>query len=192
MEKIRKISLLTLALIIPVMASTASANGYLWAGQNIKIGNVWTSIEGSDPDTVLAVEYELSDDAIADGWSITETHLHVAAILDPQNPTEGIPQTKKGNPKPGKFDYKMIHGPGTSSYLYEVYLYDGEGNLKWPVETLLCIAAHAVVQQVDERGCVVREETAWGDRFCNPPSTNNFPGNSWATYFIFLLPSVIP
>ena len=37
-----------------------------------------------------------------------ETHLHVATTL---GGFDGIPQTKKGNPIPGKFEYKSHHDP---------------------------------------------------------------------------------
>ena len=55
--------------------------------------NVWD--DGSN----LCVEYLLNEDAIADGWLLTETHLAVATSSD------GIPHNKKGNPIPGQFLY---------------------------------------------------------------------------------------
>ena len=44
-------------------------------------------------------------------WRILETHLHIATSL------AGIPQTKTGNPIPGKFEYKGEHD-SVESYQY--------------------------------------------------------------------------
>jgi len=68
---------------------------------------------------------------------MTETHLHVDGGLNP------IPQTKKGNPIPGQFDYSECHEPCVTEYTYEV-------ELDWAPCTVLEIAAHAVVQCLNE------------------------------------------
>ncbi|MBA7552163.1 hypothetical protein ES705_44718 [subsurface metagenome] len=65
---------------------------------------------------------------------MTETHLHVATSL------AGIPQTKKGNPIPGKFEENDEHDC-VAEFLY-TYDLAGRG---WTVDTQLHIAAHAVV-----------------------------------------------
>lgn len=65
----------------------------------------------------------------ASGWCITETHLHVAAVLS------SIPQ-KNGNPIPGKFAYKDDFNCGDEIPTYVIPL---------PSGTQLNIAAHAVV-----------------------------------------------
>jgi Ca-activated chloride channel family protein len=99
----------------------------------------------------LYITYETTDD-----WYITETHLHVAASL------EDIPQTKKGNPIPGHFDYKDYHHPSVQTYMYAI-------PWTWEPGTTLYIAAHAVVSF---------GETAWGDGV-------DFDGNNWATYIMY-------
>jgi len=106
----------------------------LYAGQNIDVGNVevW-----NDTDK-LYIRY-----VVTAPWRLTETHLHVAKSLD------GIPQTKKGNPKPGKFDYKGEHAYETE-VLYEIPLI-------WESDTELFVAAHAkVVRPIND--C---DETVW-------------------------------
>ena len=68
-----------------------------------------------------------------DGWTLAETHLAVATSLD------GIPQTKKGNPIPGMFEYSTVHDPTTTTeYLYTI-------PQTWDVHATLYIAAHAEV-----------------------------------------------
>lgn len=158
----KKISLLTLALIVTLMASTASASngfGYLYAGQDTIVGTVTVSNDGTN----LKVTFRTYS-----GWLMTEANLHVATDL------EDIPKTKKGSPKIGKFDYKHEHGSADADqYTYIVAL---------PAGSPLYIAAHAVVQTGS--GDDLIEETAWG--WCdNPQFGGNFPGGSWATYMIY-------
>lgn len=115
---------LTLALL-PVSATAYTEDAPfaipLLAGQHIYAGVVEVWNDDSD----LHVKYNTTN-----GWSLTETHLHIATTL------AGIPQ-KNGNPAPGQFDYKAEHDQELS-YEYEI-----------PLDTLagagLCIAAHAVV-----------------------------------------------
>jgi hypothetical protein len=64
------------------------------------------------------------------GWILEETHLHIADDYG------AIPQTKKGNPKIGKFDYSNPHGL-VQDYTYEVIDNFGE---------CFAVAAHAVVK----------------------------------------------
>jgi hypothetical protein len=74
---------------------------------------------------------DTSDDGVP--TLITYTHLHVAT--DP----EEIPQ-KKGNPIPGKFDYKTMHDPGVMDHTYQI-------PLDWDPNTDVYVAAHAVVSK---------------------------------------------
>jgi hypothetical protein len=96
----------------------------LLAGQTIPVGTVKVWNDGVN----LYVKYETTG-----GWKMTETHLAVATSLD------GIPHTKTGNPIPGKFEYSTEHDPWLTEYIYEVDLDT------WTSETILHIAAHAVV-----------------------------------------------
>ncbi len=104
-----------------------------------------------------------------DGWYMTETHLHVA------DDVADIPQTKKGNPIPGKFDYVTYHDPAVQEFEYMI-----PWSEDWTPGTVLDIAAHAVVQKVigydEESEPIYQVETAWGDGL-------GFEGNNWATYF---------
>jgi len=124
----------------------------------IDVGEV---IAWNDED-FLYVKYVTTDD-----WYITETHLHVADSL------EGIPQTKKGNPIPGHFDYAECHDPPVQTYTYTI-------PWTWSPGTTLYIAAHSVVVKIID-GDVVQEETAWGEG-------EDFPGKNWATYFEYIDP----
>lgn len=127
----------------------------LWAGQNIDVGtvSVWNDAEN------LYVKYEATDN-----WYFTETHLHVATAL------ENIPQTKKGNPIPGHFDYPMEYDPPVQENTNVINLED----CGFEVGDNLYIAAHAVVQKD------IQEETAWG-------AGDNFPGKNWAMYFTYVV-----
>ena len=107
----------------------------------------------------LCVKYELSEEALAEGWFLTETHLAVAT--DPDD----IPQ-KKGNPISGHFAY------GDD----DLGVYDEEGNLIGgpdsyqqciPLSELgvevgeeVSIAAHAVVQKLIGYDCPTLAEIA--------------------------------
>ncbi len=97
------------------------------------------------------------------GWVMTETHVAVADSL------EGIPQTKNGSPKIGNFPHKTVHDPAVNYYAYIIDLGD------WDVCDELYIATHAVVQELDDNGYVIQEQTGWGEG-------EGFP-KSWAMYF---------
>jgi len=95
----------------------------LMAGQHHDVGDVIVTNDGDN----IYVTYEI----LEAGWGMMESHLHVAAELS------GIPQTKKGNPKIGKFNYKSSHDMAVK-YTYVV-------PITWPVGSTVAIAAHAVV-----------------------------------------------
>ncbi len=104
----------------------------LYAGQHIDVGTVTVSDDGTD----LTVTYNTTD-----GWVMTETHLAIAGSL------EGIPQTGKGNPIPGKFEHSMDHDPAVTVYTYTI-------PITWEPCIELSIAAHAVVvEQLTDGGC---------------------------------------
>jgi hypothetical protein len=114
--------------------------------------------------TYLYVTYEISDTR----WCMTETHLHVAMSLG------DIPQTNKGNPIPGRFHYKGLFENGCGGeYMYIISL---AGLNTSP----LYIAAHASVRNGEKH----ENEGAWA-------AGEEFPGNNWATYFMYNLKSVI-
>ncbi len=127
----------------------------LVAGQNKDVGDVIVWGDGQ----TLYVKYTVS----AEGCFLTETHLAIADSLDK------IPQTKKGNPIPGQFPYKMVHNPPVAEYTYTV------DATQWSADAKLYIAAHAVVVCP---GC--GEETAWATTY-----NKEFEGANWATYFTY-------
>ena len=119
----------------------------------------------------LYVKYLITDPA----WSLVELHLAVA------NDLGLIPQNSGGNVVPGKFKYKW-RGSAAQQYVFAVPL-NG-----WTMDTLLYLAAHAIVrtQLFDAYGnpvldaCgnpVYRCETAWGEG----PRFNE--RKNWAMYF---------
>jgi hypothetical protein len=130
----------------------------LFAGQNMLVGQVLVR-RGYD---YICVEYHVDD-----CWCITETHLHVAESL------EGIPQTRRGNPIPGQFDFKGEHDCVNYVYYHVPVPAGSTGDLY--------IATHAVVTN----DCTGKTETAWAS-FCG--TCCDFPGNNWATYFTYTLP----
>jgi len=109
----------------------------LYAGQDMLVGNVlvWND------DEELCVRYELNQDALDEGWLLTETHIAVAYVLD------GIPQTKKGNPIPGQFPYGDDNLGGEESYEECIPFEEIEGGIECDVE--LYIAAHAKIQKLE-------------------------------------------
>jgi hypothetical protein len=125
----------------------------LYAGQHIDAGEVqvWND------ENMLYIKYK------TDGWYLMETHLHVSAML------ADIPQTKKGNPKPGKFMYKGEH-ECNMEVTYKVDL----NKMDWECGKELYLAAHAVVKKKYDQ---TKMETAWaeGKKFTER-------GN-WAMYF---------
>lgn len=135
---------LVMGLVAP-MAAPAVANTEadpaiipLYAGQDIDVGTVkvWND------DTTLYVKYETTG-----AWVMTETHLAVAEEV------EDIPQTKTGNPIPGKFGNSTEHNPAVQAYTYEIPLGTWES---CDIHDLV-IAAHAeVVRPID--GC---DEIVW-------------------------------
>jgi len=105
--------------------------------------------------TQLLVRYETHG-----GWTLYKTHLAVAGSL------EDIPQTKKGNPLPGRFPDQAQHDAATTSFLYSVPL--AEIGVQPGDEVV--IAAHATV--VDPVG---EQEGAW----CG---SEDFEGKNWARF----------
>ena len=123
----------------------------LIAGQTIDVGeiHIWIA-DGS-----LFVKFITEGD-----WYLSLMHVHVA--MDPGL----IPQTKKGNPIPGQFEFHDVCDPPEQEFLFEIEWQEG-----WDPECL-CIAAHAEVIWPD-----VQEETAWGEG-------EEFPGSSWGMYIV--------
>jgi len=127
----------------------------LIAGQHIDAGDV---LVWNDDDN-LYVKYLITDP----DWCLTEYHLHVA------NDPNDIPQTKKNNPIPGKFDYKKeFESCVSETDIIEI-------PLEWESSDVY-VAAHAALSAVEtmtiasEEGDIVygpvyeepNEFTDWG------------------------------
>ncbi len=148
-------ALILLAAALGPATATGSTAVSLVAGQHTVAGTVSVWVEGS----TLYVRY-----TTVDGWVLGELHLEVAGSL------EEIPQTRTGNPVPGRFSYKASFDPaeGVTSYTFLIPL-DG-------LDGTLYIAAHAEVYRQTDAG--ILEETAWAEG-------QPFPGNNWAMYFTY-------
>lgn len=110
---------------------------------------------------ILFVNIRITEgDALLD-----ETHLAVASDF------AGIPQTKNGNPKVGKFPYKHENLNGVEVDEFEIPL----AALSVGSGDTVVIAVHAALSN---------GETAWAN--CGGPGAY-FPGGNWATYFTYTI-----
>lgn len=128
----------------------------LIAGQHIDAGSVTVTNDAN----YIYVTYTTTGN-----WVITQTHLYVGAC-------NGIPVNNSGNPKIGQFPYSGTHA-NLTTYTYQV-----------PISALNgcgCIAAHAVVKELDGNGNTIQTQTAWGN------GTQITPGGSWAMKFEYCI-----
>lgn len=138
-NKRRVIALTVIAIMIMSLGTFSWADGEpvqpdvrdLIAGKHHVVGTVttWHDCE------YLYVKYLLNQEAIDDGWYLSEVHLHV------QDGDFPVPVTKKGNPIPGKFNYTEEHLM-TDEYDFMIPIQDN-----WTCGYDLTIAAHAVVSR---------------------------------------------
>ena len=163
MKLVTVLSVAALSLVVAGAAfaqepcTSAPQTETLIAGQNFYAGTVTVAVEGGN----VCVTFETTG-----GWQLTETHLAIATSL------AGLPQTKSGNPSPGKFPYSAKHKPAVTTFTYCVP-FDVTGEP-------LYIATHAVAELADQdTGAVVQQETAWA-------GPEDFPGKNWATYFVYI------
>ncbi len=134
----------------------------LYAGQDNLVGQVLVWDNGLE----LCVEYQLSPEAIAEGWLIYETHLEAATEV-------GLIPQKNGNPPPGKFRYGNDDLVGVESWQDCIPFEDILG-----VDGDLCsdsivIAAHAVIEKTE---CEITVE-AGSDFFVSDTDTMVVAGN---------------
>jgi hypothetical protein len=88
--------------------------------------------------TVRQEDCQLYVDFETDGWVMSETHLDFGFSLD------DIPQTRKGNPIPGQFDYQQSYEDYTTFASYGPFDLVEDGTLY--------LAAHAVVLDATNLG----------------------------------------
>lgn len=131
----------------------------LIAGQHTDAGsvNVW-----NDRSTIYV------GIATANGWELVESHIHIAGDM------AAIPQTRSGNPQPGRFANNASHLAGSTTYTTPIF----EQANDLTVGSSWVIAVHAVVRRVTVDGLVESTETAWGQG-------SAFPGKNWAMYLSY-------
>src|SRR4030042_6380626 len=156
---------LALAVAIPMVAGAAGGaeTTELYAGKNMDVGDVnvsYDSVSGN-----LTVEFVV----VTDNWTLAEIHVHASKTI------EDIPQTKKGNPIPGKFEYSAEYLPAdrvtSDTFVIAVGPID-EGDT-------IYVAAHAGVGELGGEDEIVQDESAWGDG-------EGFKGANWATCIVFM------
>ena len=123
----------------------------LVAGQTINSGTVSVT---NDADYIY-VTY-----TTAAGWYLTQTHLYVGDCAL-------VPVNGQGNPIPGHFPYASAHNNATS-YTYQVPI------SAIPAGGCGCIAAHAVVVQLNAAGQVIQTQTGWGNGTRINPNGGNW------------------
>jgi hypothetical protein len=141
---------------VPTLA-TAQVCGT--AEENFDAGQVTISNDASN----LYVRYNA-----ASPWVISDTHVAVASTLS------GIPQTKAGNPIPGRFAYSGSFDPEVTTDTVAVPMAG-----TYSSGQTVYIAAHAQVQAPKANGGA---QTGWG---YGP----DFPGPNWATYIKYTIQS---
>jgi hypothetical protein len=145
----------------PAFADEDCTTADLLAGQTLSVGHV----EICPGDGTGSVTFNIDQ---GNHYCLTELHLAIGE-LGVKSPD--IPQTKKGNPKPGHFPYAG-HPACEKSYSF--------GDLD--VQPLDHVAAHAVVQ--DLYG-YYDAETAWAEG-------NRFTASTWAMNVIVPVPGDSP
>jgi hypothetical protein len=138
----RVIPLLAFFLMVALMPANVAAHT---ADEPLRIELIAGS--GNEASAVVVGEVQVWNDGenlyvkyVTDGcWVILETHLQVADCLD------DIPQTKKFNPIPGKFEYYSteLFEDGVIEKLYTIPLPED-----WEAGDEFFIAAHAVVVKI--------------------------------------------
>ena len=123
----------------------------LVAGQTINSG----SVNVTNDSEFIYVTYTTTN-----GWTLTQTHLYVGACAL-------IPVNGPGNPMPGQFPYSTTHA-NITSYTYQIPI------SALSMGTCGCIAAHAVVVQLDQNGNVIQTQTGWGNGTRINPNGGNW------------------
>lgn len=152
MKKLYTIGMLAALLLIVAPAMAPPPPGVaLFADKDTQIGTVSVTDNGAN----LDITYYLYQ-----GWSMNMSHV------DARTSWSLIPQTKKGNAIPGKFQNATEHQPPVSMFTHRIPL---------PAFGTVYIAAHAdVVYRPDE--VYETEAGAWA-------GTLAFPGKDWDLYF---------
>ncbi|MEP7256721.1 MAG: hypothetical protein ABI666_13160 [Ferruginibacter sp.] len=127
----------------------------LMAGQTMIAGTITVTNDSS----YIYVTYTTTG-----GWVLTQTHLYVGdcALIPVNNP---------GNPIPGQFPYGgTLNNVTTVTYQIPIS--------KIPMGGCGCIAAHAVVKQLNSSGGTIQTQTGWGQG-----TLINMTGGNWGMKF---------
>ena len=150
----------------------------LFAGQDMDVGVVNVSNDGD----YIYVEYVLNEDAIEEGWCITETHVHIGTSLT-DFPLEG----RWGNPAPGQFDYKEYHDPCVDNVNYEIPI-----DPEWGKDLLIATHAalesqitEAIIYGVTQDGEIFTIDMLNGKEEILTDNLNNEGGNNWPNGLAF-------
>jgi len=135
----------------------AATQTTLVAGQNFIAGTVTVFNDSVN----LYVRYDT-----ATPWVMSDAHAAVAGTL------AGIPQTKAGNPIPGRFAYSATFDPEVTSYTFGIPMAG-----TFVAGQTVFVAAHAIVQAPKSDG---GSQTGWG-------AGADFPGANWATYLTYTI-----
>jgi len=142
-------------------SETACYSTPLIAGQNYTAGRIDVEIVNENGIDYVYISYITNSE-----WVIKLTHLYAGD-------RDGIPETKKGNPKPGVFEKRMDYEANVISDFEVEYKIAADA-----FEPCFYIAAHAEVAKIDDKGTEIQRETGWGQG-------EGFEGDSWAMYFEF-------
>ncbi len=154
-------------LAIPAMAADLIADG---RDNPTKVGEVSVVNNGDGTYDVL---FDFS--GIPAGWSVVETHAESASV------PSMFPQTKKGNPKVGKFEGRADAAPWTCTVKARLVAFGNPVYIAAHVELLFDHDADA--------GTPPLKESAWAKATEAGEVAGEFPGSNWATYFGIPIPA---
>ncbi len=178
----RKTLLILITLAVVQITSPASAVELIADGGDpltaMDVGEVTVANDGTN--LIVTITIDTGD------WQLAESHVHAATAL------ADIPQTKKGNARPGKFDYcdmdpeASVDSP--TQHTYTIPLADiGDGVAAGSGDSIV-VAVHTAIEYVEivevpgaEPIEILHEESAWGEG----PEISD--GRDWAMYIDYVL-----
>jgi hypothetical protein len=125
----------------------------LYAGQHIAVGevSVWNDA------TALHVTIDL-----ADGWCMTESHV------DAQSTVDAIPQTKNGNPTPGKFAFGNGYDACVDGDAFTIPLAGLDADPVIAVHAKVWEMTTSTIEIASGAGDPISTKGAWGDPWPAP------------------------
>jgi len=178
----KKTLLILIVLAVVQITGTASAVELIAGGGNplkaMDVGEVTITNDATNLIVTIVVD--------TGPWQLAESHVHLAEAV------EDIPQTKKGNARPGKFDYCETDPQATfvspTQHVYTIPLSDiGDGVASGSGDAIV-VAVHTAIEYVEivevpgaEPEEILHEETAWGQ------GEEISEGADWAMYIDYVL-----